>query len=72
MVILNTYSSVLGPNTRLFNRVFARANQLLSKTFGMQLVELPTRANISQDQNGADDDLEEARQATGIRKKGSF
>lgn len=72
MVVLNTYPSVLGPNTRLFNRVFARANQSLNKTFGMQLVELPTRANISQDQNGADDDLEEGRQATGIRKKGSF
>ena len=70
--LLNTYSSVLGGNGRLFNRVFDLANRSLKKTFGMELAELLTRANLIQDQGNADDDLDEARKATGIRKKGSF
>lgn len=71
-MLLNVYSSVLGLNGRLFNRVFDLANRSLKKTFGMELAELSTRANIIQDQGNADDDLDEARRATGIRRKGSF
>lgn len=72
IVLLIAYSPVLGPNGRLFNRVFDLANRSLKKTFGMELVELSTRANIIQDQGNADDELDEARKATGIRKKGIF
>ncbi|KAM6503668.1 MAGE domain containing protein [Amanita muscaria] len=63
---------VLGSNTRLFNRVYVQANAILNKTFGMELVELPSRANINQSTNEADaqeDELDEARKATGMRKK---
>lgn len=52
--------------------MFDLANRSLKKTFGIELAELLTRANLIQDQGNADDDLDEARKATGIRKKGSF
>ena len=38
----------------------------------MELVELPTRANVSQDADNADEELDEARKVTGMRKKGAF
>ncbi|KAF8635766.1 hypothetical protein AX17_003865 [Amanita inopinata Kibby_2008] len=63
---------VLGPNTRLFNRVFTHANHILRTNFGMGLIELPTRGSINQnDNNDGDqgDELDEARKVTGWRKK---
>lgn len=63
---------VLGSNARLFNRVFERAQGILKKTFGMEFVELQSRALLDQDANtdANEDDLNEARKATGVKKKG--
>jgi melanoma-associated antigen len=51
------------------------AQKILRKTFGMELVELRSRAEIhaegNADNNNKDDDLEEARKATGVKKKGT-
>ncbi|KAK2464995.1 hypothetical protein APHAL10511_003071 [Amanita phalloides] len=60
---------VLGSNTRLFNLVYQHANESLNKTFGMQLVELPTRANINQSADDVDEEFDETRRAAWIRKK---
>jgi hypothetical protein len=64
---------VLGPNTRAFNHVYEAAQEILRNTFGMELVELQTRAGLEQDAslNATQDDLNEARKATGIKKKGT-
>jgi hypothetical protein len=67
---------VLGSNTRAFNRVFSMAQDVLRNTFGMELVELRSRAELDKDtaapatQN--QDDLEEARKATGVKKKCAY
>ncbi|TEB26424.1 hypothetical protein FA13DRAFT_1737355, partial [Coprinellus micaceus] len=74
---------VLSPHNRLFKRVFDLAQSKLRDTLGMELVELPTRAGLDQEsatgsQGGAgpsgtqaqpDDDLSQARKATGMKKK---
>ncbi|KAK7018433.1 MAGE domain-containing protein [Favolaschia claudopus] len=65
---------VLGSNTRAFPRVFASAQGILRNTLGMELVELRSRAELDRDAAGPggtqnQDDLEEARKATGVRKK---
>ena len=48
------------------------AQDILQKTFGMELAELPSRAGLDADTNEADDELNEARKATGMKKKGSI
>ncbi|KAF8876784.1 MAGE family-domain-containing protein [Gymnopilus junonius] len=58
---------VLGSNSRVFNQVFAEAQQKLKSTFGMELAELPTRAGL--DQDGAEEGPNEAQLATGVKKK---
>lgn len=66
---------VLGQNgARVFKVVFVRAQHILRKTFGMDLVELPSRAELAAESNegGKDGELEEARKATGLKKKGSY
>ncbi|KAF9466735.1 MAGE family-domain-containing protein [Collybia nuda] len=61
---------VLGPNTRAFNHVYDIAQDILRKTFGMELVELQSRAGLDKDASNAnEDELNEARNATGVRKK---
>ncbi|KAG1782191.1 MAGE-domain-containing protein [Suillus placidus] len=60
---------VLASNSRSFNSVFERAQKLLKKTFAMELVELQSRNYREQDHVVAGDDLQEARNATGIKKK---
>ncbi|KAJ6589317.1 MAGE family-domain-containing protein [Mycena capillaripes] len=64
---------VLGSNARAFPRVLARAQEILRNTLGMELVELRSRAELDKDTaapgNGKEDDLEEARKATGVKKK---
>ncbi|KAK0497975.1 MAGE-domain-containing protein [Armillaria luteobubalina] len=60
---------VLGSNTRAFNQVLQLAQTTLQKTFGMELVELRSRAELGKDSIGGDDDLEEARKAVGVKKK---
>ncbi|KAG6331955.1 hypothetical protein ID866_7133 [Astraeus odoratus] len=59
---------VLGSNTRSFNAVLDRAQKLLRKTFAMELVELQAR-NYREDDAMAGDELQEARNATGVKKR---
>ncbi|KAG6856199.1 hypothetical protein H0H87_006595 [Tephrocybe sp. NHM501043] len=56
---------VMGQNSRAFNHIFKRAQDILQKTFGMELVELQTRAGLETDTTRQYDD----RNATGIKKK---
>ncbi|KAK0471361.1 MAGE-domain-containing protein [Armillaria novae-zelandiae] len=63
---------VLGSNTRAFNQVLQLAQATLQKTFGMELVELRSRTELGRDGTGGDDDLEEARKAVGVKKKGAL
>ncbi|KAF8063435.1 MAGE family-domain-containing protein [Lyophyllum atratum] len=60
---------VLGTNTRAFNRVFDRAQDILQTTFGMEFAELQTRAGLDGDAAHPDDELRQARGATGMKKK---
>ncbi|KAG1893601.1 MAGE-domain-containing protein [Suillus fuscotomentosus] len=60
---------VLASNSRSFNSVFERAQKLLKKTFAMELVELQSRNYREQDNVVAGDDLQEARNAIGVKKK---
>lgn len=60
--------TVLGGNSRSFNSVLDKAQKLLLKTFAMELVELQLR-NYREQDVAAGDDLEEARSATGVKKK---
>lgn len=62
---------VLGQSTRAFNTVFAMAQNTLRKTFGMELVELMSRAEREKEQND-NDETREGANATGLKKKGSF
>ncbi|KAG1745033.1 MAGE-domain-containing protein [Suillus paluster] len=59
---------VLASNSRSFNHVLERAQKLLKKTFAMELVELQSR-NYREQDVVAGDDLQEARNATGVRRK---
>jgi hypothetical protein len=50
------------------------AQDILRNTLGMELVELRSRAELDKDAtaaagNGKEDDLDEARKATGVKKK---
>lgn len=66
-------SIVLGSNARSFNVVFEGAQKILRKTFGMELIELRSRAELYADGNeNKDEGLEEARKATGVKKKGTL
>ena len=65
-------AAVLGQNgARVFKDVFQRAQHTLRKTFGMELAELPSRAELAAESNegGKFGELEEARNATGLKKK---
>lgn len=71
-IILRVFK-VLGSSARSFNTVFEQAQKILRKTFGMEFVELRSRAETQADGTAnanKDDDLEEARNATGMKKKG--
>jgi len=63
-------SLVMGINTRAFNHIFELAQQNLRNTFGMELAELPSRAGLEQE--NVDEEENEARKATGVKKKGGF
>ena len=53
---------MLGSNTRAFGAVFEKAQEILRRTFGMELVEL---------HRGADDVEDDTQTAgTGLKKKG--
>ncbi|KAL4071873.1 MAGE-domain-containing protein [Scleroderma citrinum] len=57
---------VLGSNTRTFNAILERAQNLLRKTFAMELVELQSRSYREEDAMAGD---EEGRNATGVKKR---
>lgn len=59
----------MGTQTRAFNRIFELAQKKLRNTFGMELAELPSRAGLNQEN---DEEENEARKATGTKKKGFF
>jgi melanoma-associated antigen len=56
------HSIVLGSSARAFPLVFQRAQVILRRTFGMELVELHRGQTV--------EDAEEAQTGTGMRKKG--
>ncbi|KAI6126933.1 MAGE-domain-containing protein [Pisolithus sp. B1] len=58
---------VLGSSTRQFKAVLEKAQKLLHKTFGMELVELQSRNYREEDLMAGN---EEARNATGVKKRG--
>ncbi|KAF9552820.1 MAGE-domain-containing protein [Agrocybe pediades] len=57
----------LGTSSRAFNHILELAQQKLRNTFGMELVELPSRAAL---ENGADEEGSKET-ATGMKKKAS-
>lgn len=61
---------VLGGSARQFGPVLALAQKILKDTFGMELVELRSRAELGREA-GADKDaeLEDAQKATGVKKR---
>ncbi|KAJ8090361.1 hypothetical protein PM082_018957 [Marasmius tenuissimus] len=64
---------VLGTNSRIFNRVYETANGILSKTFGMELAELPSKASLEEESapNADDEAADEAKKGGGGKKKAS-
>jgi hypothetical protein len=62
---------VLGQRARAFNTIFATAQQKLKATFGMELVELPSRSGLEQE-NTYDAQSQDAPVPTGIKKRGLF
>ncbi|KAL1662948.1 MAGE family-domain-containing protein [Schizophyllum commune] len=61
---------VLGGSARQFGAVLAIAQKILRDTFGMELVELPSRAALEKEANGDKDaELEDAQRATGVKKR---
>lgn len=67
----NTEQALVFPtgNTRAFNQVLTGANLSLRKIFGLELVELMTRAE--RDKVGAADEDAEEDAAPGRKKKGA-
>ncbi|KZT30154.1 hypothetical protein NEOLEDRAFT_1127013, partial [Neolentinus lepideus HHB14362 ss-1] len=55
----------MGSNTRSFNSVMEQAQMILRKTFGMELVELRSRAGLGQEEN----DDADGEERTGLKKK---
>jgi hypothetical protein len=68
MMIVIIFQSVMGSHTRAFNGIFVLAQLKLRNTFGMELAELPSRAGLDQENNNEEEN--EARKATGAKKKG--
>ncbi|KAF5361515.1 hypothetical protein D9758_006135 [Tetrapyrgos nigripes] len=61
---------VMGSNSRSFQRVFEAAQAILRQTFGMELVELQSKAALEKERAGIDEEaLEENRKATATKKK---
>jgi MAGE family. len=70
--LVRWYMTVLGSNPRSFNQVLEAAQKILRNTFGMELVELRSRADLEKAANipNNEAELDDARTATGVRKKG--
>ena len=59
-----------GGNTRMFKNIFSLAQKRLQSVFGMELVELMTRAERDRDLDTVDDG--DNSTAVGLKKKGMF
>ena len=71
--ILFTYMfSVLGNTPRAFKDVLERAQEILRSTFGMELVELRSRAELDKEDVSKDNADGDQRKATGVKKKGKY
>jgi len=63
--------AVLGNTPRAFKNVLERAQGILRTTFGMELVELQSRAELDKEDTSKDNaDGGDRRKATGVKKKG--
>jgi len=62
--------AVLGNTPRAFKDVLERAQGILRTTFGMELVELQSRAELDKEDTSKDNGDEDRRKATGVKKKG--
>jgi hypothetical protein len=61
---------VLGNTPRAFKDVLERAQGILRTTFGMELVELQSRAELDKDDTSKENADGDRRKATGVKKKG--
>ncbi|KAF9643528.1 MAGE protein, partial [Thelephora ganbajun] len=61
---------VLGNTPRAFKDVLERAQGILRTTFGMELVELQSRAELDKEDSSKDNADGDRRKATGVKKKG--
>ena len=61
---------VLGNTPRAFKDVLERAQGILQTTFGMELVELQSRAELDKEEASKDNTDGDRRKATGVKKKG--
>lgn len=62
--------AVLGTTPRAFKDVLERAQGTLRTTFGMELVELQSRAELDKEDASNDNADGDRRKATGVKKKG--
>ena len=61
---------MLGDTPRAFKDVLERAQGILRTTFGMELVELQSRAELDKEDTSKGDADGDRRKATGVKKKG--
>jgi len=64
--------AVLGNTPRAFKDVLERAQGILRTTFGMELVELRSRAELDKEDVSKDNADGNQRKATGVKKKGKY
>ena len=64
--------AVLGNTPRAFKDVLERAQGILRTTFGMELVELRSRAELDKEDASKDNADGDQRKATGVKKKGKY
>jgi len=69
-IISTSTLAVLGNTPRAFKDVLERAQGILRTTFGMELVELQSRAELDKEDTSKDNADGDRRKATGVKKKG--
>jgi len=69
-IIPTSTLAVLGNTPRAFKDVLERAQGILRATFGMELVELQSRAELDKEDTSKDNADGDRRKATGVKKKG--
>jgi hypothetical protein len=68
--VFTSKSTVLGNTPRAFKDVLECAQGILRTTFGMQLVELQSRAELDREEASKESVDGDRRKATGVKKKG--